>query len=77
MRTSVDEATGRFLETAKADLQRHLGSVGNVVALTIEPTGAEVQLDALVRVGQRTIVFSGSGESVVAAYGALVRSRSR
>jgi hypothetical protein len=65
VRTLVDEATGRFLETAKADLQRRLGSVGNVVALTIEPTGAVVQLDALVRVGKRTVMSSGSGDSVL------------
>jgi hypothetical protein len=33
---TLDEATSRFLETAQADLQRHLGSAGTVAAVMID-----------------------------------------
>ncbi|SRR6266540_935220 len=67
---AIDEATSRFLETAQADLQRHLDTIGTVVSVTVVPTGDELRLDAVVRVGSRNVIFSGTGESVVAAYGA-------
>jgi len=36
MLDTLDEATNRFLETARADLQRQLGSAGIVEAVIIE-----------------------------------------
>ena len=72
---AVDEATSRFLEAAQADLQRHLGGIGTVVSVSVVPTGDKLRLDAVVRMGSRKVIFSGAGESVVAAYGALTRSR--
>jgi hypothetical protein len=73
----IDEATSRFLEAAQADLQRRLGGIGTVVSVRAVPTGDELRLDAVVRVGPRKVTLSGTGESVVAAYGALTRSRPR
>jgi hypothetical protein len=72
---AIDEATSRFLEAAQADLQRRLGGIGTVVSVRVVPSGDELRLDAVVRVGSRKVIFSGAGESVVAAYGALTLSR--
>jgi hypothetical protein len=69
MQRTLDEATSRFLETARADLQRQLGSVGMVEAVTIERLEP-----ARVRLGGRQVLFSGAGDNLVAAYGALTRS---
>jgi hypothetical protein len=74
MQRTLDEATSRFLETARADLQRQLGSVGMVEAVTIERLEPEVWLSARVRLGGRQVLFSGAGDNLVAAYGALTRS---
>jgi hypothetical protein len=71
----TDEATSRFLETARADLQRHLGSALVVEAVEIAQQEGEVTLYATVRLGPDRVVFSGAGDNLVAAYGALTRSR--
>jgi len=72
---AIDEATSRFLEAAQADLQRRLGAIGTVVSVRVVPVGAELRLEALVRVGSRERIFRGAGESLVAAYGALTHGR--
>ena len=71
---TLDEATSRFLETARADLQRHLGSAGSVTAISIDEVDAEVRLYATVDVGGHRAIFSGAGDNIVAAYAALTRS---
>lgn len=70
---TLDEATSRFLETARADLQRYLGSALVVEAVDIAQQEGEVRLYATVRLGGRQVVFTGAGENLVAAYGALTR----
>ena len=71
---TLDEATSRFLETAQADLQRHLGSAGTVSAVMIDQLDAEVRLYATVEVGGYRGILSGAGDNIVAAYAALTRS---
>ena len=71
---TLDEATSRFLETAQADLQRHLGSAGTVAAVMIERLDAEVRLYATVEVGGHRVIFSGAGDNLVTAFGALTHS---
>lgn len=73
MEQALDEATNRFLETARADLQRQMGSAGIVDAVIIERYETQVHLYASVQLGGRQVVFSGVGENLVAAYGALTR----
>jgi hypothetical protein len=75
MQRTLDEATSRFLETGRADLQRHLGNAGTVEAVMIEWLEAEVRLSATVKLGPRRMVFSGIGDNLVAAFGALTRSQ--
>ena len=72
---TLDEATSRFLETARADLQRHLGSAGTVAAVLIDEVDAEVRLYVTVDVGGHRAIFSGAGDNIVAAYAALTRSQ--
>ena len=74
MRPTLDEATARFLLTLEADLQRQMGTAGNVEELTLTEDESGVTLLARVLIGRRVVTFSASGQTTVEAYGALTRA---
>jgi hypothetical protein len=74
MTVAIDEATERFLDTARADLQRMLGIAGTIEELVLERPSFGVRLVARVRVGRRTVDMTGTGDSLVSAYHALVQT---
>jgi hypothetical protein len=68
----IDEATARFLETARVDLQRQVGIAGTVEEVAIEARNARgISLMARVRVASRTVVFKAWGDNLVDAYAGL------
>lgn len=70
----MDEATARFLETLADDLQRQIGMAGSVEGIELQGAPPRVTLTATVAVGERMLVFGGTGETVVAAYHELGRT---
>jgi hypothetical protein len=68
----IDEATARFLETARVDLQRQIGIAGTVEEIALVARDPRrVSLLARVRVARRTVVFRGWGDNLIDAYAAL------
>jgi hypothetical protein len=68
----IDEATASFLRNAADDLQRQLGLAGDLTSIALDDADGLVTLIATIRVGQRDLVFRGSGDSLVTAYAKLV-----
>lgn len=71
MAEPIDEATSRFLKTARVDLQSRLGTIGRVEGLEVDDRSASVTLITRVRVGSRTLDFRATGDNLVEAYAAL------
>lgn len=70
----ADAATEAFVATARADLQRQLARSGWVDEMTVDQDTDGVVISAVVVVAADRLEIRGRGETLVAAYGELIRT---
>lgn len=70
----ADAATEAFVATARADLQRQLARSGWVDGMTVDQETDGVVISAVVVVGAERLELHGRGETLVEAYGELIRT---
>lgn len=67
-------ATEAFLKTAGTDLQRQLAGSGWLAEMTVHQDAEGVVITAVVVVAAERLELRAHGETLVAAYGELVRT---
>jgi hypothetical protein len=73
VRKPIDAATEAFLRSARSDLQRQLATSARLDALTADVNETGLALRAEVTVAHERLILTGTGESLVEAYAALIR----